>query len=541
MVDEVFGHRNFLCVIPFSKSSSTNSPSARTLVLSNTVDYLIWYAKDSETVKYRQLFKDKSEGVSTEQTYIRGKQDNPYTVSDLTAQKPTTVFDYLFRTITYSPLPRGWRTTEVGMNRLNVADRIEPVGNRMRYRQFLSDYPVTPTNNLWSDTGIAGFVSDKRYVVETSPKVVQRCILMTTDPGDLVLDPTCGSGTTAHVAEQWGRRWITIDTSRVALALARSRVMGARYPYYLLADSPSGREKESELTQTVPSGAPAGGDIRQGFVYERVPHITLKAIANNAEIDVIWERWQETLEPLRAELNGALGRTWEEWEIPREAGDPWPEPAAAAWKRLQSVQSDAQKADALIALNSALRRDYTLGEVPDEPRDPWDAGPTDLHRRWWEARIARQKEIDASIAAKADFEYLYDKPYEDRGIVRVAGPFTVESLAPHRTLGVGENDELIDHLAESKTRYDATQDFATMILEHLKTSGVQQAHRDDRISFTALTPWPGNLICAEGRYLEGAADTRYRAPRRRFRRPRVRHRLPSRPGRRRPRSRRRRL
>ena len=160
-----------------------------------------------------------------------------------------------------------------------------------------------------------------------------------------------------------------------------------------------------------------------------------------------------------------------------------------------------------MTLNNALRRDYTLDEVPGQPRDPWDAGPTDLHRRWWEARIARQKEIDASIAAKADFEYLYDKPYEDRGIVRVAGPFTVESLAPHRTLGVDENDELIDHLAESKTGYDGRQDFATMILEHLNTSGVQQAHREDRISFTALTPWPGDLICAEGRYVEGDADT----------------------------------
>ena len=330
---------------------------------------------------------------------------------------------------------------------------------------------------------------------------------MATDPGDLVLDPTCGSGTTAYVAEQWGRRWITIDTSRVALALARSRVMGARYPYYLLADSTAGREKEAELTQTVPSDAPTGGDIRQGFVYERVPHITLKSIANNAEIDVISERWQETLEPLRAELNGALGRAWEEWEVPREAGEPWPEPATAAWKRLQSAQSDAQKADALLALNNALRRDYTLDDVPGQPRDPWDAVPTDLHRRWWEARIARQKEIDASIAAKADYEYLYDKPYEDRGIVRVAGPFTVESLAPHRTLGVDENDELIDHLAETKTGYDGQQDFATMILEHLNTSGVQQAHREDRISFTALTPWPGDLICAEGRYVEGDVDT----------------------------------
>ena len=330
---------------------------------------------------------------------------------------------------------------------------------------------------------------------------------MTTDPGDLVMDPTCGSGTTAYVAEQWGRRWITIDTSRVALALARSRVMGARYPYYLLADSVAGREKEAELTQTVPSEGPTGGDIRQGFVYERVPHITLKSIANNAEIDVIWERWQGTLEPLRAELNGALGRTWEEWEIPRAAGTPWPETAAAAWKQLQSAQSDAQKGDALLVLNSALRRNYTVDEVPDQPHDPWDAGPTELHRRWWEVRIARQKEIDASIAAKADFEYLYDKPYEDRGIVRVAGPFTVESLAPHRTLGVDENDELIDHLAESKTGYDGQQDFATMILEHLNTSGVQQAHREDRISFTALTPWPGHFICAEGRYIEGDADT----------------------------------
>ena len=208
-----------------------------------------------------------------------------------------------------------------------------------------------------------------------------------------------------------------------------------------------------------------------------------------------------------AELNGTLGRTWEEWEIPREAGEPWPEPAAVAWKRLQSAQSDVQKADALLMLNSALGRNYTLGEVPDQPREPWDAGPTDVHHRWWEARVARQKAIDASIAAKADYEDLYDKPYEDRGVVRVAGPFTVESLAPHRTLGVDENDALIDHLAESKTGYDGQQDFGTMVLEHLNTSGVQQAHREDRISFTALTPWPGHFICAEGRYIEGDADT----------------------------------
>ncbi len=282
---------------------------------------------------------------------------------------------------------------------------------------------------------------------------------MTTDPGDLVLDPTCGSGTTAFVAEQWGRRWITIDTSRVALALARSRVMGARYPYYLLADSVEGQRKEAELSQTVPSDSPVRGDVRQGFVYQRVPHITLKSIANNAEIDVIHTRWQEKLEPLRAQLNAALGRTYEEWEVPREADD------------------------------------------------RWDAGASDLHRRWREARIAQQREIDAAIAARADYEYLYDKPYEDRGVVRVAGPFTVDSLAPHRTLGVDENDEPIDHLAERRTGYgEPQQDFAATILEHLKTTGVQQAHKEDRIDFTALTPWPGELICAEGRYVEGGPD-----------------------------------
>ena len=297
---------------------------------------------------------------------------------------------------------------------------------------------------------------------------------MTTDPGDLVLDPTCGSGTTAYVAEQWGRRWITLDTSRVALALARARIMGARYPWYLLADSPEGQLKEAEITRTAPSTKPTRGSVRQGFVYERVPHITLKSIANNAEIDVIWDKYQQVLEPLREQLNAALGRSpsprpspargegekpWEEWQIPREAGADWP---------------DAAKK---------------------------------LHADWWQARIARQQEIDTSIAAKADSEYLYDKPYADNQRVRVAGPFTVESLSPHRVLGVDENDELIDpaeQIGESGADYGGQpRDFVSIILENLRTAGVQQAHKDDRISFTSLVPWPGDLVCAEGRYVEG--------------------------------------
>jgi len=187
-----------------------------------------------------------------------------------------------------------------------------------------------------------------------------------------------------------------------------------------------------------------------------VPHITLKSIANNAEIDVIWDKFQETLEPLRAQINQALNKQWEEWEIPREEDKDWP--------------AEAKR----------------------------------LHAQWWEQRIARQKEIDASISAQADFEYLYDKPYEDKGVVRVAGPFTVESLSPHRVLGVDEDDELIDGIGDPKAGYGEGVDFVPMILENLKTAGVQQAHKEDRITFTSLTPWPGHFVCAEGRYLEGA-------------------------------------
>ena len=241
--------------------------------------------------------------------------------------------------------------------------------------------------------------------------------------------------------------------------------MGARYPYYLLSDSHEGQLKEAEIERRAPSDASTYNDIRQGFVYERVPHIMLRDIANNAEIDVIWEDFQKKLEPLREKLNSVLGTAWEEWEIPREADEDW---------------TDKVKK---------------------------------LHADWWKQRIARQKEIDASIAAKSDYEYLYDKPYEDRNKVRVAGPFTVDSLSPHRLLGVDENDELIANVAESKLGYgdkfdsNSNQDFATMIMEHLKTSGVQQAQKEDRISFSGIRPWPGDLVCAEGAYFEGNEDS----------------------------------
>ena len=334
---------------------------------------------------------------------------------------------------------------------------------------------------------------------------------MTTDPGDLVLDPTCGSGTTAYIAEQWGRRWITVDTSRVALALARARLMGARYSYYLLADSPEGRMKEAEITGGVPPQAPAYGDIRQGFVYERVPHITLKAIANNTEIDVLYEEHQPAVEAALAKLNAAL------------KGHATPFTVETGGRSGQNVDFAAadEKTVALPSGETAPANELLEWEVPREAPADWPAAATKALEEFWRARVKRQQAIDASIARNADQEYLYDKPYEDKSRVRVAGPFTVESLSPHRVLAIDEDEELIvssegaDAAAEATPAYgerrEEEADFATVVLENLKRSGVQQAHKEDKITFTSITGWPGELICAEGRYTEGENEAERRA------------------------------
>ena len=255
---------------------------------------------------------------------------------------------------------------------------------------------------------------------------------MCTDPRDIVLDPTCGSGTTAYVAEQWGRRWVTIDTSRVAIALARSRLMGARYPYYILADSVEGQEKEGQLTRNPPKTSPTHGNLRQGFVYERVPHIMLKGIANNAEIDVIWERMQPAVEDAIAALNAAL------------RGHATPFKVETGGRKGEEIDFTASGEVTLPSGESAPANGLMEWEIPREAPSGWPAPAQEALARFWEARIARQQEIDASIAAMADFEYLYDKPYPDKTKIRVAGPFTVESLSPHRTLAVDWDDEPID-------------------------------------------------------------------------------------------------
>ena len=474
LLDEVFGHDNSISTIGYKTSIGLGSQ-----YLDNTINYLLWYAKDRAQTKFRRLYKrlepwkkgatrykrvrlpDLTErGVTSAE--LRGLEPLPprariYHDQGLTSRtgSATTRFTVSFRKNQYRPTAGGWRTSEMGMHRVIRADRVLTTRNSIRYRKYFDDFPAIGIDNLWADVsgGIASRSDPKVYVVQTSTKVVERCILMASDPGDLILDPTCGAGTSAYAAEQWGRRWITIDTSRVALTLARSRIMGSRYPYYLLVDSREGKLKEAAIASKSPSESPTYGRLRHGFVCDRLPHVTLRDIAQNSEIDVIWDAFEQKMEPLRQRLNHALGEEWEEWEIPRHAEAEW-----------------AQE-------------------------------PKRLHDDWWRLRIARQREMDASISASAPIKHLYDKPYEDKKVVRVAGPFTVESLSPHRLLAVDEHEELIEEVAEPSTvDYGSTRDFAEVILENLRTAGVQQARKSDRLEFSSITGWPGEYICAEGHY-----------------------------------------
>jgi adenine-specific DNA-methyltransferase len=491
VMDEVFGPENSISQIIFLKTAGATSE-----YLPGTYDALLFYARNRSHLKFRLPYKRKNLQGDGDSAYTKlreadscsralnklersGEQTLPegsriYRIDNLTSQSvgrdkgegAASWFPVTFRGTEFRPsLKARWKTSESGMARLGMADRLEATEGGLHYVRYFDDFPVFPQSDVWDDTVIAGFASDKRYVVETSTKVVQRCLLMTTDPGDLVLDPTCGSGTTAYVAEQWGRRWITIDTSRVALALARTRLISARYPYYYLADSKEGRAQEQQVTGKIQPEGQTYGDIRQGFVYERASHITLKSIANNAEIDVIWETYQTTLEPLRMDLNKVLGKAWQEWEIPREADNAWADTAKK------------------------------------------------LHAAWWEARIERQRQIDASITKSAEVEMLYDRPYEDKSRTRVAGPFTVESLSPHRVVPADE-EELIDlvnatHGKRRRSKFvTPPTDFADMVLEHLRTAGVHQAEKRHTITFNSMTGWPGEYIAAEGRFMEGETERR---------------------------------
>jgi adenine-specific DNA-methyltransferase len=410
LLDEVFGAENCCAMIAFQKTGGF----APTL-LSSVYDYLLWFARDKTQVKYRKLFRTRTSGMDAAYNWIEtsdgtrrrmtgAEQSSSSELQGRSFQSSILVSagasergsqPYLFQGVSYTPAPgTHWKTSQAGLDKLAHAGRLIGVGKTLAYIRYADDFPVTEFNNVWSDTVRSTFAAQKLFVVQTSEKVIERAVLMATDPGDLVLDPTCGSGTTAYVCEQWGRRWITIDTSRVALTLARQRLMSAKYPYYVLADSLGGRRLGSSNDDAEPNG-----DIRKGFVYKTVRHVTLKSIANN---DSIHER---------------LSR----------------------------------------------------------------------------------KEIDAAIARHADTEALYDQPTEDGKIVRVTGPFTVESLSPYRALA----PETADHRSRDgllSREPDADGKFEQTILDNLRTAGVQNNKKGERLSFRSLEPWVGEYVHAVGDY-----------------------------------------
>jgi adenine-specific DNA-methyltransferase len=435
LLDEVFGSDNWITTIIVSKTSSATGD-----FIGGTVDYVHWYAKNKETVKNRVLLREKIGGGVGADMYTRVElpdgtrrsltTDEKLDLStlpsgarlfrhgDLTSQSmgrekgegAASWFPVELDGKTYLPgMQARWKTSESGMENLLLAGRVAPGKNMPSYVRFLDDFPAYPYTEVWTDIGGA---RDKVYVVETAPTIVQRCMLMSTDPGDLVLDPTCGSGTTAFVAEHWGRRWITVDTSRVALALARQRIMAARFPWFLLADSIEGHRKEQSLTASALPLREFGNDIRQGFVYERVPHIMLKSIANNPDIKQGMSR----------------------------------------------------------------------------------------------------AEIDAAIRRHADFELLYDKPFEDTRKVRVSGRFTVESLSPHRSLAFAGGDLGGESFGETAAARSAdSPNFEQSILDNLAKAGIQNGRRSERIHFAAFESYAGEYIQAIGQRsgeAEGEAPSR---------------------------------
>ena len=504
LMDEIFGADNVIASIVFRKTTGKAAS-----LLDNTYDVILWYARNraqtkSREIKFQRIVSDDNnyrydwdaagEFIPAGDTPHRISRMNPLTSQSASA---TTVFEYEYCGNLFRPGSGGWKTNKTGMDRLKKCNRLTYSGKTLGFVRPFSDWPLQDFNDIWDDTRQSGFGEKRVYVVQTAPRVIERCLLMTTDPGDLVLDPTCGAGTTAYVAEQRGRRWITIDTSRVALALARARLMGARYPYYLLCDSPEGLQKEADLSHAEPSDATTYGDVRQGFVYEHVPHITLRSIANNAEIDVIYEQHQPAVETALADLNSTL------------RADPAATFEVKVGGRRGRRIDFGLPPDAVVTLSSgeeAPASGLLEWEVPRELPDDWPPEAAEPHEQFWQARLGRQQAIDESIAAKADFEYLYDKPFEDKSKVRVAGPFTVESISPHRYLGLDADDNVIDPVAEARCDGETPQDFVSTILDNLRTAGVQQAHKADRIDFVSLQPWPGDYVCAEGTYTEGSGS-----------------------------------
>jgi adenine-specific DNA-methyltransferase len=434
LCDEVFGRENALPMIVFRKTTGAGSPSGYVEAVPQTCDFLIWYAKSRADVKIRRLFLEKEFADDDNYAAVRDNLGRSIPLSKLpkgselpaglrlfapnplTSQSggPTTQFAFNVNGESFIPGKGGWKTNEAGLTRLGHANRLLGMGATLRFVRFSDDFPCKPIIDIWDDTRQSGFGDPKVYVVQTATRVAERCVLMTTDPGDLVLDPTCGSGTTAFVSEKWGRRWITCDTSRVAVTLAKQRLMTASYDYYELKYPHEG--------------------LKGGFIYKTVPHVTLKSIANNPEINELWERMHPLIDQALGELNTAL----------KSAGAPF------------KVSGGGRKGDTLDFAKGAVLHDW---EVPfDYPAD-WKPSAREAFDAFHAARQAMQKRMDDSIAAHADQETLYDQPTVSKDKLRITGPFTVEAvpfptvLSLDETQPAQEADAAIARSGESKRQH----------------------------------------------------------------------------------------
>lgn len=494
IMDEVFGTQNYVSLLIYKKTTTASTDG-----LATVCDYLVWYAKDATQVKYRQLYFEKELGGAgaTQYTWVRlpsGRRFDAgskaseeiangagvFSHDNITSQRPAqgedvTAFNYLGRS--FSPGKGTFKTDQRGLGRVAMAGRLLALGDTLRYTRYLDDFPVSPINHLWEDTVTSGFADKKVYVVQTSPVALERCLLMTTDPGDLVLDPTCGSGTTAYVAEKWGRRWMTCDTSRVAITLAKQRLMTASFDYFALRYPHEG--------------------LRGGFIYKTVPHVTLKSIANNAEIDAIYERIHPAIASALEQLNALLK------DAAQDFGIPWFTPTEGARK---GQKLDFHAGDALLEWEMPF--DLPKDWLPEHLRD-WQehaqvgqeralTGVEQAFQAFHTARQKMQSEMDRSIAAHADSETLFDQPERDKGKLRVCGPFTVEAVPFPTVLSLDELPALAGQGLEA--------DFADNSLARSGHTSRQHTWRDELLK-TGIRGKGGQMLrFAELEVLPGTAS-----------------------------------
>ena len=551
IMDEVFGPDQFRALIPYRTTTGKASSE-----LDVTCDFIIWYSR-SDRRRANSLFVRRGPEEDENLRHIEWSNGSRISIRDITrlrtemdrgakvwrpnpitSQTPSdsTVFEVDFQNKKYIPGKGGWKTNRDGMRRLFLSERLCASGATLGFVRYLDDFAFKPINNVWNDTRQSGFGEKKEYVVQTTPTVIERCMLMTTKPGDLVLDPTCGSGTTAYVAEQWGRRWITIDTSRVALTLAKHRLMTARFDYYRL------RELNAEDVARNPGGTWIEGVDGEGkpngerltFDCRTVPHITLRSIARNTSLDPIFAKHKPILMDTLATLNRAVAKATPElkrklveklvgkhrrdgaaavtdahvrrWLLPDTPPD-WINPVAAR-RPLKGVTA-RQVAN---YREKIPQREWHEWEVPFDADPDWPEPLQQALAAYRSAWRAKMEDVNACIAANAEVEELVDKPAIVKDTVRVAGPFSMEGViaveeGPDSPIG-GAPEEL-DTFPEEDADLAVANAEAHLdkIIRLLKASGVDFPGNRN-LKFRRLEPTSGvALVHAEGEWLNGSDES----------------------------------